>query len=275
MFRKLSILIVVTLAIQARAQQVDYLQLVKAETDLKGLFEQLYSDSLQGTEPVLERILSMMPEILAMPGAMDYPWSRLDRIGVMTSEDKQLRIFTWHVMDDPDNYRYFGYIQMEQKRGKFDVFSLVDNGKPQRGVYDLDQSTEDWYGKLYYGILTRSEKRKTWYTLLGMDFNDSHSNMKFVETLVIKGNHPRFQKKMFSNGKDVVDRVVLEYSDQVSMTVRYDPKLDMIAYDHLVPLHPIYRNNFEFYGPDGSFDGLKFIDGTWYLQEDVDARMQN
>jgi hypothetical protein len=50
--------------------------------------------------------------------------------------------------------------------------------------------------------------------------------------------------------------------------------LDMIAYDHLVPMNPIYQNQFEFYGPDGSFDGLRFTDGTWVLEEDIDARMQ-
>ena len=46
----------------------------------------------------------------------------------------------------------------------------------------------------------------------------------------------------------------------------------MITYDHLEPLHPIYRNNFEFYGPDGSIDGLEFKEGTWVYQKDIDAR---
>jgi len=69
-----------------------------------------------------------------------------------------------------------------------------------------------------------------------------------------------------------VDRMVFEYSSQVSMSVRYDPGLKLITCDHLEPLHPIYRNNFEFYGPDGSFDGLEFHNGAWYFQIDIDAR---
>jgi hypothetical protein len=60
----------------------------------------------------------------------------------------------------------------------------------------------------------------------------------------------------------------------VAITLRYDPDLDLIAFDHLVPFHPVYHNNFEFYGPDGSFDGLEFSNGTWTLKEDIDARLQ-
>jgi hypothetical protein len=56
------------------------------------------------------------------------------------------------------------------------------------------------------------------------------------------------------------------------MTVRYDESIGMITFDHLAPLHPIYRNNYEFYGPDGSFDGFEFTDGVWIYQKDIDAR---
>ncbi|MFH0757468.1 MAG: hypothetical protein V2B15_09290 [Bacteroidota bacterium] len=275
MLRNLSIFFLLIIGARLLAQETEASQLITGENELKGLFEQLYSDSLTNPELVLDRIRSMMPEILSFPGAMEYPWSKLDRIGVKTSDDKQLRIFTWHVMDDPDTYRYFGYIQMAQKREKIAVFPLVDNMKPQRSVYRADQTTKDWYGKLYYGIITIQGKRKTLYTLLGMDFNDSRSNIKSVEVLSIQRNTPRFDKEVFFNGRDRVDRIVLEYSDQVTISVRYDPTLDLIAFDHLVPLDPIYKNNFEFYGPDGSFDGLEFSEGTWIFREDIDARMPN
>lgn len=273
MIRNLSIIILLMLGSQLRAQETDYLQLVKGEHELQGLFEQLYSDSLTNPSMVLERIQSMMPEILAFPGAMEYSWSKLDRIGVKTSDDRLMRIFTWHLMDEPDTYRYFGYIQVAQKRDRISVVPLVDNHKLQRSVYKADQTTDDWYGKLCYGIVTKQVKRKTYYTIMGMDFNNSRSNIKTVEMMMIQRNRPQFVKEGFFNGRDRVDRVVLEYSDQVAISVRYDATLDLITFDHLVPLHSIYQNNFEFYGPDGSFDGLEFSSGTWTFKEDIDARM--
>ncbi len=177
-----------------------------------------------------------------------------------------------YVADDPDNYRYFGYIQVAQKKGKVRVYELVDNQKQQRNRQKLEQTIEDWYGKLYYRIIARNYKRKTYYTLLGMDFNNRLSTIKTVEVMEIQRNNPRFTQGFFFNGRDRVDRLVLEYSSQVAVSVRYESQVDMVTFDHLVPLHPIYNGNYEFYGPDGSFDGLEFSAGTWIFRKDIDVR---
>jgi hypothetical protein len=166
-------------------------------------------------------------------------------------------------------------VQVAMKKGKFKLYTLHDNGRKQRGLTRLNQSVEDWYGKLYYNIITTNHKRKTYYTLLGMDFNDTRSTFKTVETLSIQRNQVRFLKDRFFDGSGNQDRLVLEYSAQVAISVRYDSGLDMITFDHLVPFHPIYENNFEFYGPDGSYDGLEFVDGIWIYRTDIDARNVN
>ena len=254
------------------AQEADYLEFVKAETRLETLFNQLYSDSLSDVEPLLDTIREEMAGALSMEGSMDFPWNRLDKIGIITSKDLKMRIFSWHVMDDFDHYRYYGFIQVGIKKGKIRLYELKDNGKAQRGVMKLDQKKDDWYGKLYYEVLTNQYKRKTYYTLLGMDFNNSLSTIKSVEVMAIQRNDPYFVRSLFFNGRDKVDRYVLEYSSQVAISVRYDPRTDMITFDHLVPLHPIYEKNYEFYGPDGSFNGLEFSGGLWNYRDDIDVR---
>ena len=272
MTRSVSILLFILIPLSLFAQEPEYLELVKAEDRLQGLFTQLYSDSLSDVQPLLDSIQVEMTKALSMQGSMDFPWNRLDRIGVITSEDGRMRVFTWHVLDDIDHYRYFGFIQVGMKKGRTKLYELKDNGKPQRGIMKLDQTTEDWYGKLYYQVLTNRHKRKTYYTLLGMDFNNSHSTIKSVEVMAIQRNDPHFVRSFFFNGRDFVDRLVLEYANQVAISVRYDPGTGMITFDHLVPFHPIYKNNFEFYGPDGSIDGLEFSEGSWNYRDDIDAR---
>ena len=254
------------------AQEPDYLEFVKAETRLETLFNQLYSDSLSDVEPLLDTIREEMTGALSTEGSMDFPWNRLDKIGIITSEDMKMRIFTWHVMDDFDHYRYYCFIQVGIKKGRSKLYELKDNGKAQRGVMKLDQKKDDWYGKLYYKVLTNQYKRKTYYTVLGMDFNNLLSTIKSVEVLAIQRNDPYFVRSMFFNGRDKVDRYVLEYSSQVAISVRYDPRTNMITFDHLVPLHPIYEKNYEFYGPDGSFNGLEFSGGLWNYRDDIDVR---
>jgi hypothetical protein len=272
MARSNIILLLLLIPLSVNSQDPSYLDLVKAEVRLESLFDQLYSDSLSDVEMLLDSIHIHLTEGLALPGSMDFPWNRLDNIGIISSEDLRIRIFTWHVMDDYDNYRYFGYVQVRLKRGKSGIYQLKDNGQAQRALFELDQTTDDWYGKLYYQVLTNAHKRKTYYTLLGMDFNNSLSTIKTVEVIAIQRNTPQFVKSLFYNGRSRVDRLVLEYSKQVAISVRYDPGTGMITFDHLVPFHPIYEKNYEFYGPDGSFDGLEFADGTWNYREDIDAR---
>lgn len=272
MTRFISTLVLLLFIGLGHAQTPATLELVKAEGELQELFTELYSDSLSEVKPVLNSIREIMPEALGTEGAMEFPWSKLDRIGRITSDDGHVRIFTWHVTDDPDNYRYFGYVQVAQKKGKVKVYELVDNQKQQRNRQKLEQSIEDWCGKLYYSIITRKYKRRTYYTLLGMDFNNVLSTIKTIEVMEIQRNKPRFAQGFFFNGRDRVDRLVLEYSSQVTISVRYDLRVEMVTFDHLVPFHPIYNGNYEFYGPDGSFDGLKFSAGTWIFQKDIDVR---
>jgi len=272
MSRNVSIILLVLFCTLARGQETGYLEMVKAEKQLQLLFSRLYSDTLSVREGFLDSIQGIMSSALSMDGSMDFPWNGLDRIGVVTSEDEQLRIFTWHVAEDEDQYRYFGYIQLARRRGKVEVFELEDKLKQQKTAQKIVQSLDRWHGKLYYRIITTKYRRNTYYTLLGMDFNNSMSNIKTVEVMDIRRNSPRFTEDMFFDGKDRVDRMVFEYSSQVSISVRYDRQLKMITFDHLVPFHPIYRGDYKFYGPDGSFDGLEFEAGTWIYRDDVDAR---
>ncbi len=255
-------------------EEASFLEFRSAESELKLLFDHLYEDENPNADSCLLLAREKMGEVLALPGAMDYPWSRLNRIGVVDSEDGKLRVFSWHHEENQESFRYYAFLQLRKKRGAHELIELIDNGLSQAGVYRADQRTDYWYGKLYYGVVSRQERRKVYYTLLGLDFNNSRSNIKSVEVFSIKGNKNRFEKDLFSNGNQIADRVVLEYSDQVSITVRYDPMLAMIVFDHLAPLHPVYKNNLEFYGPDGSFDGLEFSEGMWIFLEDIDARMQ-
>lgn len=272
MWRNISIILLIFCCSPVWGQHAGYLEMVKAEEQLQLLFNRLYSDTLSDREALLEQIQELMPSALSTDGSMDYPWSRLNRIGVVTSDDKQIRIFTWHVADDPDHYRYFGYIQVARRKDKVEVYALEDNLKGQKTSQDIVQSPANWHGKLYYQIITHTHQRNTFYTLLGMDFNNSQSTIKTVEVLEIRRSRPRFVDDIFFDGEKQVNRMVLEYSSQVSISVRYDRQLKMITFDHLVPFHPVYAGDYKFYGPDGSFDGLEFVDGTWIFRGDVDAR---
>lgn len=266
------LLILVQTCVTAQ-QDASYLEMVKAENSISLLFDQLYDfEDLRDKDQLYEAIDSMFQSALVKPGSFDYGWSKLDKIGKLRSDDKKVKVFSWLYMKDRDHYLYTCYIQIDKGRGKSQVFRLKPGTASNIKSEDYLQSLEDWHGKIYYQLITSSYKRKTFYTLLGADFNNTISTLKTVEVFAIQRGKPVFRGAQFLDGGTVKNRMVFEYSSEVAMSLRYNPELEQIVFDHLAPLHPLYHGSFQFYGPDGSYDGMKFLEGIWVLEEDVDAR---
>jgi len=70
-------------------------------------------------------------------------------------------------------------------------------------------------------------------------------------------------------------RILFEYSARVQMSLRWIDSKKMIVFDHLSPTKASLTGNYQYYGPDFSFDALRFENGTWELVEDVDVRNSN
>lgn len=86
------------------------------------------------------------------------------------------------------------------------------------------------------------------------------------------GSSPKFGTPIFNIGKKVKKRVIFEYNSQAIMSLRYDEDKKLIIFDHLSPPDPSLEGQYQYYGPDGSYDALKFKKGKWILLEDLDAR---
>lgn len=274
MNRILCILIVFVLTVNLYSQEDPAIsELVKAEIQLQGMFDKLYSEEIFGDQLELSKKTdSVFYAALQLPGAFEFNWDKLDKTGRLKSKDEKIKIISWLYMENRNHYHYFSYLLINSKKEEYEVFRFQPASGPEVKKEDFDQSVDHWHSKIYYNIITTEYKRKTYYTLLGMDFNNTMSSMKTIEVLTLHRGEPIFKKENFLIGGTVKDRLILEYSADLACSVRYDDRLNMIVFDHLAPFHPIYKSSYEFYGPDGSYDGLLFIDGIWVLQEDVDAR---
>ena len=276
MARKAAIVFLVVLGMGSlRAQEErSYLDIVKTEHQLAGLFSELYnSEHIGDKTPVYDSIKRMFYEALKDPASFDFPWQELDMIGKMKSNDQSLNVYSWYHMVNREKYHYVTLLQVKDRRDRIHVYMLEDTESDLNDSQELEQDLENWHGKLYYQLITRRHRRKSYYTLLGIDFNNSQSTLKAVEMITIRRNGtPVFEKNGFMLADGTTNRVVFQYSAKLAMSLRYNKRLNQIVFDHLVPLHPIYTGNYRFYGPDGSYDGLAFEDGVWVFQPDVDAR---
>jgi hypothetical protein len=125
---------------------------------------------------------------------------------------------------------------------------------------------------LYVDVIKTNEDD---YTLIGWDGNDKLTQRKFIDVLYFKSNGiPTFGKDLFKVPGKFVKRLMFEYSTEVAMSLKYNEERKQIIYSHLAPntIDPTLEGQFQYYGPDGSFDALTLKKGKWYQETDIDIR---
>ncbi|HEY0770881.1 MAG TPA: hypothetical protein VGD31_11155 [Sphingobacteriaceae bacterium] len=212
---------------------------------------------------------------LKTPRSFNFKFDSLKTISIQTSQDRRFRIFTWHVMNNDGSYRYYGTVQMNNPDGKLVMFPLVDYSAAFRNPADSVTTNDKWYGAQYYKIIPVTYNVKVpYYILLGWKGNTPKSTKKVIDVIYFKDNKAFFGMPVFDGDKENPNkkRIIFEYTRQVSMGLNYDPKANLIVFDHLAPPDPKLKGNFESYGPDMSYDGYKLTNGRWKLVEDIEMK---
>ena len=250
------------------------MELKSYEDSLKYYFSQLAAERNDlAKENINAKLIAYFTIALNTDNSFDYNFDSLKNVGIIKSPDEKLRIITWNLPYNDRTHKYFGFIQYKKSRRETLTFQLNDESdfieKPEFAVLDHNK----WYGALYYQIIDNKYRGTTYYTLLGVDLHDILTKKKIIEVLYFDSNdQPVFGKTVFKNVRESVTRVIFEYSAQADMALTYDEEKEMIIYDHLSPHRPSLKGQYEFYGPDFSYDGLKFERGIWNFYPDLDVR---
>jgi len=201
------------------------------------------------------------------PTKMDFTVLK-DKISVLSSSDKNMKIFTWGIQLSDGTYKYYGLVWHKSKNKDANTFVLYDNKKKIRNPENQVLTSDKWFGAIYYQLIERKYKKHKIYTLIGWDGKDRITNRKVIEVLTFKGNKLRFGG-VFVLPYKIVKRLIYEYSEQAVMVIRWDKKIKMIVMDHLAPSKPQFVGVYQYYGPDFTYDGLKFEKGKWILKENI------
>lgn len=228
-------------------------------------------------EYINNNLINYFLDFLENPKSFDINYDSLKYISVLKSSDDLLRVFTWNLYFEDGSFKYFGFLQYKSK-DKVKVFFLNDKkynfDEKDESIRRLYNSNSEWYGAIYYGIITKKFNSTTYYTLIGWDGVDFLINRKVIEVLKFtRHDFPVFGGKNFKLGKVYADKLIFEYADRATMLLRYNEKRDIIVMDHLSPSEEKYRGLFEYYGPDFSYDALVFKRGYWELDSDIDPNI--
>lgn len=258
-----------------KSQNNDHVLLKQHEDSLSLMMNRIYGEgSTSEIDSANQTFTNTLKQIFKIKESFDYPFDSLKHLGKIKSEDKRLRVFTWNVPQKDGTQKYYGFILYKEKRnGSFSVTELVDNRKSIVDPIREILSSKQWFGALYYSIIDKKIKGKSYYFLLGLDFNNLFSSKKIIDVISFgKDSQPIFGASLFKVGEINLSRVIFEYSARATMTLRYNPETNTITFDHLSPSKPEYDQNYQFYGPDFSYDGFTFEKGTWVYVRNLDMR---
>jgi len=241
------------------------------EIRLQSIQKKLFKEKTDSLKLKLnETFFSILDTVLSAERSFYYPFDSLTEIVKLTSPDNLFRIINWNIYKSDGSYWYYGFIQTYRvNEKKYEYFKLIDRSESIKNPETFVGEPEKWFGMLYYKIVKNSD----YYTLLGWDGNTKISQRKFIEILYFKKNgDPVFGKDVFKVPRKNPRRIVFDYSSDLTMSLKYIEDKKMIVFDHLAPREAHLEGQFQFYGPDFSYDAFEYHKQKWKYIMDVDIK---
>lgn len=230
-----------------------------------------------------KKFIKLWEQVLKNPESMNYSFDSIKGVSKLVPDDKKFRIITWNVFKNDGQQAYFGFIQVNNtkthKTGllkkttttQYEYFQLLDVSGSVKSPETYQGTPNKWFGMLYYEII----ECDGYYTLLGWDGNDNIIQKKFIDILFFKSDGtPIFGKDVFKIPKKSPKRIMYQYSSEIAMSMKYNNKRKQIVLSHLAPKDEgaTLEGQYQYYGPDGSFDAYEQSKDRWVLKEDIDIR---
>jgi hypothetical protein len=202
-----------------------------------------------------------------------HKFTNLKYLGQITSPDNLVKIITWNLILEESSSRYFCYIIRRSALGvEQSIFKLSASYKEMPVSPDTIYSQKNWYGALYYDIRPFISENEISYALLGIDYGNPFITRKLIDILRFNPqNEIIFGRQCFSSDNYLKPRVIFEFASTAVMSLRFRDDRS-IVFDHLSPFTPDKKDNYQFYGPDFSYDAYIFENGYWRLKTNIDIR---
>jgi hypothetical protein len=185
--------------------------------------------------------------------------SIMSTISVLQSEDGKLKVISWLVINEKEEFFNHCLVLYKAKENKpHKSFWLRDKIEPKSDSLYEDFTADFWPGALYYQMYQFKKKGRNYYCVLGLNGKNSFCNQKIIDVLwVDKEEELHIGAPVFyAFEKDYTPqyRVFFEYADQSTMLLRFEKEKKMITYSNLVPSNPEKIGMKQYYIPDGRID---------------------
>ncbi|MBK7963922.1 MAG: hypothetical protein IPK10_00450 [Bacteroidetes bacterium] len=205
----------------------------------------------------------LLDSILYAPEGTKLSFHQVKSLSVAQDPSKKVKAITWMLSKkNGSEFQYFGYLitQLDPKNPAI-ITRLNQNKELNRDELEyLKSDSSNWMGCIYYSIVTDRYKKKDYFLLLGWAPQSQFTTRKLVEPINITPTKINIGVPVIKAGGKAKTRLVFEFNAQVSVSLRYNKDKKMIVMDHLSSSdpRPESKGMYQLYGPDLSYDGLKF-----------------
>ncbi len=285
LMQKFLFLFFVAITTTAYSQQIDTLSLDTlhdAELRLSGLGTNMIQSYEEEVRMLNARnFLITLGRTLRIKGSYYYPFDSLTCASFQYSPDNRFRLITWNIVLNNGTFHYFGVVQLNPEYMKKikdttnlrPYYPLIDRSVKIENALDTTLSADYWYGANYYKIIPVQRGKETYYTLLGWNGSTDMSNKKIADVLFFENNKPKFGAPIFdikdARFKRPLSRMVFEFHNDATMTLRYSSKKKYLIYENILPPRPQDYGHPETYLPDGTFEYMIFKKGIWEKQNGI------
>lgn len=233
----------------------------------------MYGETMEIREKSNIGFISELKEVMKYKESYDYPFNDLKTISILNPEDNSFRLFNWILPKGNGASKYFAFVILPNSDNGYN--QIIELKHTETDLFNFETTiynNENWYGSLYYKIISPKKRNNQHYTLLAWNGNNPESIIKIIDVLEIKNQKATLGKDIFIKGEDTTKRIVVEYNRNTSASVNFDEDKNRIVLDHLVPLKENQEGFNQFYVPDGSYDCFLYKNGEWIFKEDIDVR---
>ncbi|WP_132129188.1 hypothetical protein [Anseongella ginsenosidimutans] len=265
------LIIFILLAAGAEGQQAGNARLASYQDTLASLGKKIMTSSFSPERIEANyQFIKILVEALQEPDSYSFGFDSVKNMRILYADDNSFRIMSWYVDRGNSSQRFYGAIQMNEPELK--LFGLVDHASEFHRPEDTVSSYESWYGAYYYRIIPVKAGEQKYHVLLGWSGGSPAVSRRVIDVLHFRQGKPVFGMPVFHTKEGVKNRILFQYSSKASMMLDYLPEKKTIIFDHLVPFSEGQKGNYEFYGPDLSYDGFALQNGQWHLTEDLELQ---
>lgn len=216
---------------------------------------QVYAEDAAHREDAGEQFMDLLNDLCNHSDFQISDLESIKYISQLTPEDNAFTLYSWRVVGSK-NIQHHGYIALPD--------TLITLLQSEATLNSKDSYTpETWYGALYYNIVTTKIGAKSYYTLFGLKESIEDDPIKLADVLRIDSRNITFGSPIFETKEgDIASRVLLPHTQHSTATLNYNPNLELIILDHLIPRRKGLSGKMIYY-PDGSYVGFEWTGSLW------------